>query len=70
MWEMVVSVIVRNTDHMTICLVLNGYEDRAVCICRVTALVIGLWGWMKREVYKRDELLAVILNCCCPHKGM
>jgi len=31
-------------------------------MCRLTALVIFLWGWMKSEVCKRDELLAHILE--------
>ena len=29
---------------------------------RLTVVVICLWGWMKSEVCKRDELLAVILD--------
>jgi len=29
-WEVTVSVIVRKKVHMNMCLILNGYRDRAV----------------------------------------
>ena len=45
---------------------LNGYQDRAVGICRPNSDYC-LWCWMKRELYKRkvdipDELLAGTLD--------
>jgi len=48
------------------CVVLNGYLDKAVWISRSNSYFC-LWGWIKREVYKRkvdtqDELLARILD--------
>jgi hypothetical protein len=48
------------------CLILSGYQDRAVNSPDLTPLGFCLWVWMKSEVYKRkvdtrDELLARIL---------
>jgi hypothetical protein len=59
-WEMTVLVIVRKK-------VPNGYRDRAVWIWHWNPLDFCLWGWIKREAYKRkvdtrDELLARIFD--------
>jgi hypothetical protein len=29
-WQAIVSVIVRNRGHMNVCLIVNGYRERAV----------------------------------------
>lgn len=61
-FEVIVSIIVRKKNvHMYMCLIRNGYWDRAVWISR--RIDFCFWGWMKGEVYERkvdtrDELPA------------
>ena len=60
--EMVVSVIRTN-----MCLILNGYRDRAVPISRPNSVRFFLWGWIKSKAYitkedTRNELLSRILD--------
>jgi hypothetical protein len=37
--ETVASVIVRKKVHVNMCLILNGYRDRAVCIYKYNSIV-------------------------------
>ena len=62
-WKAIVSIIMRKKSHLNMCLILDGYRDRAV---RIPLLHFCLWEWMKREVCiikvdTRDELLVRIL---------
>ena len=62
-WKVIVSIIIRKKSHLNMCLILDGYRDRAV---RISLLHFCLWGWMKTEVYirnvdTRNELLVRIL---------
>ena len=54
-FQVVVSVIARNTFLMNTCLILNGYRDRAVWIYKYTSLVNG-------NEEKRNCLLLTLLN--------
>jgi hypothetical protein len=57
----------KKKGRISMCLILNGYRDRAVCVSGPNSVRFFLCGWMKSEVCKRkvetpDELLARILD--------
>jgi hypothetical protein len=41
-WEVIVSVMVRRKVRLNMCLILNGYRDRAVTFESVRFLFVGL----------------------------
>jgi hypothetical protein len=52
---------------MNVCLILIGYRDILFESTDLTPLDLGLWGWLKGEVYKRkldtrEELIARIFD--------
>jgi len=51
---------------MNMCLIPNDYRDRAVWISPSNSIILLLWGWIKRKVYKTkvdtwDKLFVCIL---------
>ena len=57
------------------CLILNGYRDRGVCISRPNYVRFWFMGWMKSKVYKRkedtlDKLLALMLDLLPTYRSM
>ena len=74
-WELTVSVIIREKVHMTMCLILNGYRDTAVWISRHNYVRFCSWGSMKSKVYKWkvdtwDEMFAVISDLLPAYRSM
>ena len=64
--DVIVSVIVKKSVHMSMCLILSGQRDLFESAV-VTPLDFSLWGWMKSEADKRsvdtrDESLAGIFD--------
>ena len=74
-WELTVSVIIREKVHMTMCLILNGYWDTAVWISRHN--YVRFWfmgfdeeqslemkgGYMRRTVCSNFRSAACIQKC-------
>ena len=71
-WEVIILVIGRKKVHMNMCLILNGYRDRAIWITTPNLLVFccGV-GWRAEFVKERwlHEMNCLHFGCCCPHKG-
>jgi len=71
--RVVVSVIVRKSVHMNMCIILNGYRNGAVWISRLRSLRF-FSGEMneKQSLRKKYEYLTRFarwhFECCCPHK--
>jgi hypothetical protein len=75
-WEVTVSVTVKKKkSYMNICLILNGYRDRAVSICSISKpnairfMFVGLDE--EQSLQKRGGYLIQIAlshyGCCCLH---
>jgi hypothetical protein len=44
LWVVIIPVIVKEKFHMNMCLILNGYRDRAVSISRLKSIRFFVWG--------------------------
>jgi hypothetical protein len=53
-WEVIVSVIVRKKVHMNVCLILNGYRNRACVILFIPCVLLQL---IRQQTYAGNKIV-------------